>query len=274
MDIGNFKVLKKLGSGGFGAVYEAFDLRTGQEIALKIIDISQMDSEAIFRLLQECEVLQRVHHPNIIYCYGTEMEGEQVYTALELVKGQDLKEIMEDESILNYPEALRIIYELAQAVAALHREGIIHRDIKAENVIIETKQDGWIKKRYPKLVDFGLAWDLYNTDFVEDEEEIMGTPYYMAPEYIQGVDGLNPKVDVYALGVLLYYLVVGSYPFKGRNTPGTLEKHLRSPVPAISWLPKPVEQLIHDMLAKKPKKRPSSKDLVSRLEKLINLKKS
>ena len=264
-----------LGEGAYGQVWEVWNKSTGKTFAVKTVYLGEMAKDSIEKIIKECEILKKINHPNVLRCYESgiikisdpdyeEEEAEEYYAVVDFLQGRDLKEILDSRNNpFPYVKALEIIRGIAEALVEVHKKNVIHRDVKAENVVISDLTGK------PILLDFGIAYDLDSPPKYEDIGEVLGTPYYMAPEYIQDSQELNKKVDVYALGNLLYYLIDGNLPFRSRYYATLMEKHIRQAVPTIPEIPEIVNYLIEDMMAKNPHSRPSAKQVVERINNIL-----
>ncbi|MBB5058672.1 serine/threonine-protein kinase [Granulicella aggregans] len=199
---GRFKLLARVGQGGFGEVYRAWDPDLEREVALKLLLPSptgngQTDEE-YKAMLREARALASVRHPNIVPVYGIDRHDGRVGFWTDFVKGKTLSALLGSQGAFGYREAVLIGLDVTRALSAVHRSGLLHRDIKAENVMRE--EGGHIL-----LMDFGLS------TLPHRQEDIAGTPNYMAPELWQGKTATVAS-DIYSMGVLLFYLVTGEYP--------------------------------------------------------------
>lgn len=211
--IGRFEILRKVGEGGFGIVYEANDPQLGRTIALKAPSFGRDDQRRIRRFVTEARSAARLHHPNIVAVYenGETPEG-QLYIASEFVKGLTLKDILISETPPPLQERIEWIRDIAGALAYAHVEGIIHRDIKPENILIDERT------RRPKLADFGLA-KVVDDDLDEHQKTrdgILGTPAFMSPEQARAeMEKVGPLSDQYGLGAVMYQCLTGAPPYRG-----------------------------------------------------------
>jgi aurora kinase len=199
----DFNVYEILGKGSFGRVVEVSSKSTNQRYALKIVEKGPVDrSGQQDQLLNEISILQRLSHPNIIRLYGYFEDQKYLYLILELADRETLYSVLQSSKTLSELQACKYIFDIASALAYLHgqRPPIVHRDIKPENVLLV--------QGMAKLGDFGSS----NTVDKIKRETMCGTPEYLAPEMILKV-GHNEKTDVWALGILLYELIVGETPF-------------------------------------------------------------
>jgi len=201
---GHLKILERIGRGSFGDVYRAWDSRLDREVALKLIPtLGLADDQLPSSIIQEGRLLARVRHPNVAVIHGAEQIGQRTGLWMELVRGRTLEEALGDRTFTP-DEVIRIGIDLAGAVAAVHAAGLLHRDIKAQNVM--QSEDGRVV-----LMDFGTG-----RESVDERSDLAGTPLYLAPEVFAG-QAASAQSDVYSLGVLLYHLLTGSFPVQGRT---------------------------------------------------------
>jgi tetratricopeptide (TPR) repeat protein len=201
---GHLRALERIGRGAYGEVYRAWDTRLDREVALKLLDVDPGATENPWSsIIKEGQLLARVRHPNVVTIYGAEQIGARVGLWMEFVRGRTLKQIVDAGKVFTGPEAVQIGIALCQAVAAVHAAGVLHRDIKAQNVTLA--DDG-----RPVLMDFGTGRELADNA----TSDLAGTPLYAAPEVLGGGDA-TIQSDLYSLGVLLYFLVAASYPVGG-----------------------------------------------------------
>src|ERR1700752_3171252 len=216
--LAHYRVLAPLGSGGMAQVYLAEDVRLGRRLALKVLSHRTLrDEERLRRFEREARGISALNHPNILTVYDVGHDGDVQFLATEYIDGVTLRALLEGGPI-EVRQAVTIATQIAQALSAAHGAGVIHRDLKPENVMI--RADGYVK-----VLDFGLA-KLTNeppfagtadaeTQIVDTRDGvILGTFDYMAPEQARGGD-LDLRVDLFALGVLLYEMLAGRPPFRG-----------------------------------------------------------
>jgi hypothetical protein len=204
---GHLRIVDELGAGAYGRVYRAWDDTLAREVALKIIRLDRSDPATAASILQEGQMLARVRHRNVVTIYGAQEIAGEFGFWMELIRGRPLTRMIQDDGPLGAEEAAVIGISLCDALAAVHAAGVLHRDVKAQNVMRES--GGRIV-----LMDFGAGRDLFGGR--EGWADMAGTPIYMAPEVLSGGQW-TPAADVYSLGVLLYFLVTGRYPVEGRN---------------------------------------------------------
>ncbi|HBP17615.1 MAG TPA: hypothetical protein DEA08_07470, partial [Planctomycetes bacterium] len=240
------EILEKLGQGGMGVVYLARRQSDGAEVVVKFLAASQVANRAgLIRFLREAAVGAKIDHPNVVKVYGVEAQGSNPHLVLELVRGKDLEERIADEGALPASEVVRIGLEVARGLAAAHAVGVIHRDIKPGNV--RQSESGAIK-----ILDFGLAKAVESDEGVSLAGQILGTPYYMAPEQ-WGEHQVDARTDVFSLGAMLYHLLTGQLPFPGKRPMSIYRKAAAGeclrPSELVDDVPPALELVILRMLA-------------------------
>ena len=262
---GPLRILERVGRGTFGDVYRAWDSRLDREVALKILRREEQDDGQASTVIQEGRLLARVRHPNIVTVYGAERVGGHVGVWMEFVHGRTLEEELRDDGPFDVDRVIRIGVELSGALATVHRAGLVHRDVKAQNVLCDG--DGRLV-----LTDFGAGCQLAE-GADEPRRELAGTPVCVAPELLAG-QAATPQSDVYSLGVLLYHLITGTYPVFGRSLKEVREAHAhgtRTPLAAARPdLPSAFVQVVDRALGPNPVDRYDSPDaLGSALSSLV-----
>ena len=257
--VGDYVILGTLAAGGFGAVQSAEHRLLKRRVALKVLHPELSGSpEMVQRFVREAQVVNQIRHPNIvdIHDFGTLPDGRP-YFVMELLPGHSLRALIEQRGRLGLREALGILQPVASALQAAHDEGIVHRDLKASNVMVVKEGDPPIVK----LLDFGIAKLIDpGGEGLTTAGQRLGTPHSMAPEQILG-GKVDARTDVYALGVLIFQSLTGSYPFDAQD-PLELERlHLEAPPPRPSSrapVSKEVDAVVLRALAKDPAQRPAS----------------
>ncbi len=249
-----YRVLSKLGEGGMGVVYLAEHILIEKKVALKILgeDFARK-SDLVARFMQEAKAASRIGHENIVDIsdFGQTASGS-VFFAMEHLVGSDLATAIRDDGPMQFSRVLPIVQQITRALAAAHGKGIIHRDMKPENVFIITKNG---KRDFVKILDFGIA----KMSAIDEPNErltrtgmIFGTPEYMSPEQARG-DRPDHRVDVYALGCIIYEMLTGDVPFHAETFMGVLTKHMfemPQPIGVLVPVPADVEAVVMRALAK------------------------
>jgi eukaryotic-like serine/threonine-protein kinase len=261
--IGRYRVEGLLAEGGMGAVYVATHVRLARRAAIKVLHAHVADARTRARLFEEARILHALAHPGLARLYEIGLlPGGRPWIAMELLEGETLGDRVARRGALPVREAIEIVLEIADVLAAAHAIGILHRDIKPDNVMLIA---GGVP--YLKMIDWGYARGARSPRLTE-MGTTAGTPAYMSPEQVQG-NPLGPSSDVYSLGVVAYELVTGAPPFEGRSAAETAIQHLSlAPRPCTSIrpdLPRALEAVIQRMLAKPPDARPSIAELRDRL---------
>lgn len=266
LHIGPYEIIEMIGRGGYGVVYKAVDRSNDIPVALKMLPKeSGQDAEAIKRFYRETQAVRQLDHPNIVRFYDVDTHNGRMYFTMELVEGTDLKDIADHEAPLDLRRAANYVCQVANGLKTLEPLQFVHRDVKPENMILCA--DGTVK-----LIDFGLV-KMAHAKSITHIDEVLGTVYYMGPEYLTGSNDLDIRYDIYSLGVTFYYFLTGQYPFVGKNTNHILEMHCRKPVPRVRLknpkVPEVIDDLISRMMAKDRKQRPSPADLIDNMVKLL-----
>ncbi len=259
-----YRILKKLGQGGMGVVYLASDERLGRQVAWKVLPSHlTADKEFQARLLREARAVAQLNNKHVVGIYDIVTDDNECYITMEYIDGTTLRHKMRAAPQLPVLDASRHGMEIAEALGVAHQAGVIHRDVKPENIML-VQATGDVK-----MVDFGLA-RLGEDNNLTREGVIAGTLAYMAPEQIRA-EAMDYRVDIYALGIVLFEMVVGKQPFVGENILG---QHLSAEVPDIASfrndVPPEYVQLTLACLAKDPGERPANCELIQARLREIN----
>lgn len=251
-----YVIEKRIARGGMATVYRARDTRLDRPVALKIMYPHLAESaDFVARFRREARAAAKLTHPGVVAVYDQGSAQGSSYLVMELIKGPNLRTYLRSQGCLTVGEALKITKEILQALAAAHRSGLIHRDVKPENVLLpETGQ--------VKVADFGLARAASEVT-AATTGSILGTVAYLSPETVSGT-AADSRVDVYATGIILFELLAGIPPFSGDSPIQIAYAHVHEDVPHIKetqpWVPQPVDDLIAKLTTRDPAKRPLNGD--------------
>jgi len=251
--LNGFKILSRLGSGGFGVVYRAFDTNLERSIAIKMLpaDIAKAGGKLLDRFLREARSAAKLSHPNIVTIHQICRYQNTFYIVMELVDGGALHEFLSVQGVFKPSEATRIIRAAAEGLGHAHRRGVIHRDIKPSNIMMTN--DGQVK-----VSDFGLARDVLQRRDIVGEGHSLGTPRYMAPEQALGEEPTAAS-DLYSLAATYYVLLTGRPPFDAPTDRQLMKKQVTEPVPDprryAPTLPATVYRFLEKAMAKPPEDR-------------------
>jgi serine/threonine-protein kinase len=258
---GKYKIEGFVKRGGMGAVYRGTHLMLGKPVAIKLIKPELVSSkEIVERFLREARSAAQLAHPNIVTVHDLgQTEDGTLYIAMELVDGRSLKEIIVKEGHWEPERAVRLTKGIARALALAHRKGVVHRDLKPQNIMVSVDADG---HEIPKLLDFGIARTLEpDTPALTSTGMVLGTPHYMSSEQAKGLPA-DARSDLYALGIILYEMLVGKVPFEDKSIPTLLVKHMSEPPPPPTTIRSDVpiwlEAVVLRCLEKNPDDRFSS----------------
>jgi serine/threonine-protein kinase len=258
---GRYLVRSRIARGGMATVYLAVDVRLDREVALKVMHAHLADDEQFrIRFVREARAAARLSHPNVVQVFDQGAEGDTLYLAMEHLRGRTLRDVLAERRVLTPREALTVVEPVLDALAAAHRHGIVHRDVKPENVILT--DDGRVK-----VADFGLARAA--TASTSTTGVLLGTVAYLAPELV--VRGIaDARSDVYAVGIVLFEMLTGRQPFSGDVPIQVAYQHVNATVPPpsqyVAALPRVLDDLVLAATAREPDNRPADAgELLTRL---------
>lgn len=271
--LGDYELIRVLGEGGMGIVFEADDKRLGRKVALKVLRPELTDESFRQRFEREGKISSSIQDDNICLVYQIGVHNSVSYMAMEYLKGEDLDAKLKRDGWLPIPVVFKIAKQMALGLAVAHEKKLIHRDIKPANVWLESSGSGGDFKRV-KLLDFGLAKSTEVESTLTAKGMIVGTPNYMAPEQICG-EPLDERADLFSLGCVMYRMLSGKIPFEKENTLAVLHAVVESEIPALNdldqKLPKEVYGLMTKLLSKNPADRPATaRKVVSMIEAIEN----
>jgi serine/threonine-protein kinase len=257
---GEYRLLRKLGEGGFGAVYEAEHPLLKRRAAVKVLHrVADKDSDAVLRFISEAQAVNQIRNRHIIdvFSFGKLNDGRHFYV-MDLLDGAPLDRWLKQQGRVEVSAALALLTPIAEALDLAHAAGIVHRDLKPQNIFLAWDQSG---ETIPKLLDFGMAKLLGESPVHTVSGTPIGTPLYMSPEQARG-EKVDHRSDVYALGVLCHEMLTGHLPFVGDTTVAVLMAHIIQTAPRASEVCADLSPLLDApllrMLEKKPDERPAS----------------
>jgi serine/threonine protein kinase len=256
-----YRIEELINEGGMGAVYRGTHTLMDKTVAVKVLHPAlAADDKIVARFSREARAASRISHPHALNVtdFG-ESENGIVFLVMEYLRGQTLKEVIRTEGPMSLTRAVGIIRQVSGALDAAHAQGVVHRDLKSDNIMLEDVGDG----DWAKVLDFGIAKiqeDVGSTDpALTAANMIIGTPQYMSPEQCSQASEIDARSDIYSLGVILYEMLVGHVPFTGDSPTAIMMKHLQDPPPSIleerADLPAAVGRVIARAMAKRPEER-------------------
>ncbi len=269
--IKGYKLIKKLGKGSMGTVFQAQQLSLDRLVAIKVLaPFLQKNRKFVARFEKEAKILARLNHPNIVQCIDVGESSSLCYIVMEYCDGPTVLDLIKRGGILAQERASRIILQVARALEHAYTSQIIHRDIKPDNIMI-------VSGGTAKLCDLGLVKDLEGSGDTTDTGSALGTPNYISPEQARGDEHIDVRTDIYSLGATYYHMVTGHTPFENPNPAVTMVAHINevppSPKDRLPGLHNEVNRIILKMMCKNPADRyqtPSEirRDVESLLERL------
>src|SRR6266700_5383603 len=249
-----YKLQDPIGRGGMATIYRGQDLRMDRVVAIKVLrEVYSTDPKFVTRFQREAKAASALQHPNIVQVYDYGQTNGNYFIVMELVEGTDLRRYLRSRGVLDIDRAVIIAHDVALSLGAAHRRGIVHRDVKPQNILVG--RDGSIK-----LTDFGIAsvYKDINAERLTTTGMTLGTVQYYAPEQAQG-EIVNPAADVYALGIVMYEMLTGRTPFDGDSPVAVAMQHIQdAPIPPSQFnptIPATLEEVILHCLEKMPETR-------------------
>ena len=261
-----YKILDHLGTGGMATVWLGYDTILDRQVAIKTFKIDANDEDAVKRFNREAKAVTSLSHPNIVSIYDVENEGEFYYLILEYVKGMTLKDYMIKNPRIPIETIVHIAKQIVSGLSHAHQNGIIHRDIKPQNILMNDNLTC-------KITDFGIA-RAYGDTTLTQTNQMLGTVYYLSPEQARG-NVATAQSDIYSLGILIFEMITGQIPFKGESAVAIALKHLQEELPDIDKYRENVPQSVKNIVLKATMKNPneryiSSKELFEDLSTVLN----
>ncbi len=264
----HYQIKSVLGTGGMGVVYLAYHELMDREVAIKMLRAQFLnDTLSVKRFQQEAKAASRLKHPNVVttYDFGVTATG-QPYMVMDRLKGRSLAQEIKEKGQISVERCIHIFSQACDALDHAHRQGVIHRDLKPGNIMLEETEDN---QDFVKVVDFGVAKLIPINNVSEESQtltqagEVCGSPVYMSPEQCLG-QSLDARADIYSMGVVLYETLTGKLPLLGKNMVETMSKHLNETPPPFHevrpdlYIPERVEQVVMRALSKDPYQRPQT----------------
>lgn len=261
-----YKIIDHLGTGGMATVWLGYDTILDRNVAIKTFKIDANDEDAVKRFNREAKAVTSLSHPNIVSIYDVENEGDFYYLILEYVEGMTLKDYMMKNPKMPIETIVHISKQIADGLCHAHQKGIIHRDIKPQNILMN-------ENLTCKITDFGIA-RAYGDTTLTQTNQMLGTVYYLSPEQARG-NVATAQSDIYSLGILIFEMITGQIPFKGESAVAIALKHLQEELPDIDKYRENVPQSVKNIVLKATMKNPneryiSSKELAEDLETVLN----
>ena len=268
---GEYRIEKKIGEGGMGSVYGARHPLIGKRAAIKVIRRELSNSrEAVDRFVLEAQSVNQIGHPNIVDVFGFgQLPDGRAFFVMEWLEGESLRERLQRP--FQFPEALEILEQIAKALEAAHEAGVVHRDLKPDNVYLQVRKG---EKPTVKLLDFGLAKLTSRGDGSAQQHDrtrtgvVMGTPLYLSPEQAKGAK-IGVETDVYSLGAMAYEMLSGVVPFKADSAVEIMAMHIsQAPIALVQmapWVPPEIDALVAQMLEKDAHNRPNATEVRERI---------
>ena len=244
---------RELARGGMATIYLARDTRRDELVAVKLMDPKLARAVGVERFLREIDIVRSVTHPLIVPLYESGTAGELLYYVMPYIAGESLYERLERDRRLPLEDALQITHDVAAALGSAHGRGILHRDVKPENILVANGR--------ALVADFGLARAIGSADYQKLTETgvIVGTVFYMSPEQLREDRDLDQRTDVYSLGCILYEMLTGEPPYTGPSLREVISRILRGPIPSARQLhpdvPEAIDQAIARAIAKSAAER-------------------
>jgi len=248
---GRYRIEAEIGRGGMGCVYRALDRELDETVAIKVVlHLGSEGSPEAARLIREVQICRRITHPNIVRMHDIGRFEEGLFISMELLEGEDLAALIERDPRLPLARCRDILSGVLSGLNAAHGQKVVHRDLKPSNIFLTSER--------PKILDFGIAQGQAFDARLTQTGQAMGTPLYMAPEQLRGLE-VNERTDLYSLGLVAYEMICGSGPFSGNNPGAIALDHVQTPPPNLrdrrAELPESWAQFVHRLLAKDPASR-------------------
>lgn len=257
--LAHYRIERVVGEGATGVVYRAHDLALDRTVGLKVLkpEVSK-DVRFVGRFLREARAAARVNHPNLAHIYFVGEQDGHHFFAMEFVEGRDLQDEVETEGALDLDRVVTVLDQVARGLRAAHRAGVVHRDVKPSNILVQP--DG-----VARITDFGLAHSLDTDVHATQADTILGTPTYMSPEQCRS-RAADERSDIYSLGLTAWFLLAGRLPYEAESLGQLIDDQLNTPLPSLlseqPELPEALDAMLRRMCAKAPEDRYADMDEV------------
>ncbi len=250
--IKTYELEERIGIGGFGVVYRAYQKLIGREVAIKIILPEYANKPDFIRRFEvEAQLIARLEHPHIVPLYDYWREPSGAYLVMRWLRGGSIQELIKKQGAIDLATISKILTQISEALMVAHRQGVVHRDLKPENILLDTEGNAY-------LSDFGIAKDLTDNQAITQNNAILGSPAYLSPEQIKG-ESVTAQSDIYAMGIVLYEMLTGKRPYEATSPATLMYKHLSEPLPDINThvegLPIELNMVLARATAKDPAER-------------------
>jgi serine/threonine protein kinase len=248
-----YRIRRRIGAGGMAFVYEADDLRHSRRVAIKVLRPELAAMAGAARFLREIETAAGLNHPNVLPIHDSGSAGALLFYVMPLIVGESLRDRLDRAGRLRPDEAIRLVREIAEGLHYAHTQGVIHRDMKPDNVLMQSG--------HALIADFGIARAVGGGDSARltGVGVAVGTPDYMSPEQALGDDGVDHRTDIYALGTMLFEMLAGERPFTADSPQGVMVRKISAPAPELDTerlgLPKVLRKVVARALASEPQDR-------------------
>jgi serine/threonine-protein kinase len=254
---GRYRLITQQASGGMAVVYRAQDLQLQRTVAVKVLRPSLTDTpEFLQKFKQEATNVANLSHPNIVTVHDFQQDGATLYIVMEWIEGKDLKRIIKEEAPLSIERALNIAIQVCAGIGYAHRSGLVHADVKPQNILVTTAD-------VVKVTDFGIAQAAAETQMLQRQQIVWGSPHYFAPEQAQG-EQPTPAADVYAIGIVLFEMLTGKLPFTGTDQQELALAHIKNSVPHVQdynpRIPINLDKIVYKVMSKNPRDRYADAD--------------
>ncbi len=250
--IKTYELQERIGIGGFGVVYRAYQKLIGREVAIKIILPEYANKPDFIRRFEvEAQLIARLEHPHIVPLYDYWREPSGAYLVMRFLRGGSIQDLIKEKGALDLANISKMLSQISEALTVAHRQGVVHRDLKPENILLDTEGNAY-------LSDFGIAKDLADNQAITQNNAILGSPAYLSPEQIKG-ESVTAQSDIYAMGIVLYEMLTGKRPYEATSPATLMYKHLSEQLPDINTqvegLPTELNLVLSRATAKDPADR-------------------